>query len=130
MQGAPSMFQTGGNSMNTCGPALLPSSMTQPKSCLAAYTCRHEKTHKRDRKSTRLNSSHVAISYAVFCLKKRFSNKQQINKQINKQTLLAVEQILMKERCGGYHEQRGQIRLQTPLRPTYPRSQKNDCTEH
>src|SRR5690625_2866634 len=24
-----------------------------------------------DRKSTRLNSSHVAISYAVFCLKKR-----------------------------------------------------------
>src|SRR5690625_5661917 len=27
-----------------------------------------------DRKSTRLNSSHVAISYAVFCLKKKKSN--------------------------------------------------------
>src|SRR3989442_13411888 len=27
--------------------------------------------HERDRKSTRLNSSHVRISYAVFCLKKR-----------------------------------------------------------
>src|SRR5207253_9708370 len=27
--------------------------------------------HCRDRKSTRLNSSHVAISYAVFCLKKK-----------------------------------------------------------
>src|SRR5690625_5561110 len=26
---------------------------------------------KQDRKSTRLNSSHVAISYAVFCLKKK-----------------------------------------------------------
>src|SRR5437870_9296811 len=26
--------------------------------------------HEKDRKSTRLNSSHVAISYAVFCLKK------------------------------------------------------------
>src|SRR5690625_6507191 len=26
---------------------------------------------KRDRKSTRLNSSHVASSYAVFCLKKK-----------------------------------------------------------
>src|SRR5690625_5876727 len=26
---------------------------------------------KRERKSTRLNSSHVAISYAVFCLKKK-----------------------------------------------------------
>src|SRR5439155_11622482 len=37
-----------------------------------------EELHKRgveadigDRKSTRLNSSHVAISYAVFCLKKK-----------------------------------------------------------
>src|SRR5690606_41627905 len=27
--------------------------------------------HSRDRKSTRLNSSHVKISYAVFCLKKK-----------------------------------------------------------
>src|SRR5690625_5312955 len=27
-----------------------------------------------DRKSTRLNSSHVAISYAVFCLKKKKKN--------------------------------------------------------
>src|SRR5436309_8659241 len=31
----------------------------------------------RDRKSTRLNSSHVKISYAVFCLKKK---KQQTHK--------------------------------------------------
>src|SRR5439155_4835026 len=30
-----------------------------------------EDPHERDRKSTRLNSSHVAISYAVFCLKKK-----------------------------------------------------------
>src|SRR5690625_5641108 len=30
---------------------------------------------KRDRKSTRLNSSHVAISYAVFCLKKKNNYK-------------------------------------------------------
>src|SRR5207249_9239384 len=28
-------------------------------------------TEKGDRKSTRLNSSHVSISYAVFCLKKK-----------------------------------------------------------
>src|SRR5256885_6452059 len=27
----------------------------------------------RDRKSTRLNSSHLVISYAVFCLKKKIS---------------------------------------------------------
>src|SRR5690625_6123568 len=29
----------------------------------------------KDRKSTRLNSSHVAISYAVFCLKKKKKKK-------------------------------------------------------
>src|SRR5690625_7123932 len=34
-----------------------------------AYT-EFEKGEMEDRKSTRLNSSHVAISYAVFCLKK------------------------------------------------------------
>src|SRR5437870_11005012 len=32
---------------------------------------------RRDRKSTRLNSSHVAISYAVFCLKKKIESPQQ-----------------------------------------------------
>src|SRR5215475_14863048 len=31
-----------------------------------------------DRKSTRLNSSHVKISYAVFCLKKKKKHKKQI----------------------------------------------------
>src|SRR5690625_6027794 len=34
---------------------------------------------KADRKSTRLNSSHVAISYAVFCLKKKKNNKFKID---------------------------------------------------
>ena len=38
-----------------------------------------------DRKSTRLNSSHALISYAVFCLKKK-KNKQQ-QKQTKKQTI-------------------------------------------
>src|SRR5690554_1720142 len=32
----------------------------------------------RDRKSTRLNSSHVRISYAVFCLKKKKNNRSPI----------------------------------------------------
>src|ERR1022692_4743227 len=31
--------------------------------------------HLIDRKSTRLNSSHLVISYAVFCLKKQASNQ-------------------------------------------------------
>src|SRR5690554_7761754 len=32
-------------------------------------------TSRKDRKSTRLNSSHVRISYAVFCLKKKKKKK-------------------------------------------------------
>src|SRR3712207_8380414 len=31
----------------------------------------YDAEHHRDRKSTRLNSSHANISYAVFCLKKK-----------------------------------------------------------
>src|SRR5689334_24851631 len=34
--------------------------------------------HELDRKSTRLNSSHSSISYAVFCLKKKKKKKNQI----------------------------------------------------
>src|SRR5699024_12420082 len=34
----------------------------------------HKPRVGRDRKSTRLNSSHVSISYAVFCLKKKIDN--------------------------------------------------------
>src|SRR5437667_6533175 len=40
-----------------------------------------EKLADRDRKSTRLNSSHITISYAVFCLKKK---KQKTTKKKNK----------------------------------------------
>src|SRR2546427_1345986 len=39
-----------------------------------------------DRKSTRLNSSHSQISYAVFCLKKKKKeNKQHISQHVNLQ---------------------------------------------
>src|ERR1022692_3383687 len=46
-------------------------------SSLTSYTSlcstegRRSETWRRDRKSTRLNSSHLVISYAVFCLKKK-----------------------------------------------------------
>src|SRR3989442_11222826 len=47
-----------------------------------------------DRKSTRLNSSHVRISYAVFCLKKKKTIDSQIvardyNRRITEQDLIA-----------------------------------------
>src|SRR5438067_7721390 len=44
-----------------------------------------ENERVKDRKSTRLNSSHVSISYAVFCLKKKKTKKKL--KTLDKQTL-------------------------------------------
>src|SRR5690625_4418899 len=52
---------------------------------------RDQKSALRDRKSTRLNSSHVAISYAVFCLKKkkkRQHERQQPRVQQNRSATL------------------------------------------
>src|SRR5690625_840031 len=40
-----------------------------------------------DRKSTRLNSSHVAISYAVFCLKKK-NHKKYVEEYIKKSQIM------------------------------------------
>src|SRR5439155_10746280 len=42
------------------------------------------RSRRPDRKSTRLNSSHVAISYAVFCLKKNMAVGFIVAKYVNK----------------------------------------------
>src|SRR4051794_41610459 len=42
-----------------------------PRFSLRWQPCQFLLLRKRDRKSTRLNSSHPSISYAVFCLKKK-----------------------------------------------------------
>src|SRR5207249_9066887 len=46
----------------------------QAKGDLVVWDLRVHNHLLRDRKSTRLNSSHVSISYAVFCLKKKKKN--------------------------------------------------------
>src|SRR5687768_17799895 len=51
----------GGNGARACG--------------LADRRSRRRDSRPRDRKSTRLNSSHGYISYAVFCLKKKIIRK-------------------------------------------------------
>src|SRR2546426_8673775 len=56
----------------------------------------------RDRKSTRLNSSHLVISYAVFCLKK-------------KKTLTAPNR--MRQRSAGVHD----VYTDVPLRTAFCR---------
>src|SRR5438067_5798910 len=45
-----------------------------------------------DRKSTRLNSSHVSISYAVFCLKKKKIHQEEINFNIELNTIFQFQQ--------------------------------------
>src|SRR5437588_6352552 len=50
---------------------------------------RRARRRRRDRKSTRLNSSHTVISYAVFCLKKKKNKKtkrEKTNKHSTKST--------------------------------------------
>src|SRR5258708_18264363 len=44
---------------------------------VGATFCRIRRELNEDRKSTRLNSSHQIISYAVFCLKKKNSNTEE-----------------------------------------------------
>src|SRR5690606_42115890 len=48
------------------------SSTSSPGRCCSSLRC------CSDRKSTRLNSSHVKISYAVFCLKKKTNTESDI----------------------------------------------------
>src|SRR5690349_23426810 len=50
---------------------------------LARRRQRDRASRRGDRKSTRLNSSHVEISYAVFCLKKKKKNTKSIKRQNN-----------------------------------------------
>src|SRR2546426_5144083 len=50
----------------------------------AAAAARRRPSRNADRKSTRLNSSHLVISYAVFCLKKKKKKKYKTEEEINK----------------------------------------------
>src|SRR3712207_8398631 len=64
------------------GPALCRPSTSSRKAAMAAFPepaepgipARDRRLLRADRKSTRLNSSHANISYAVFCLKKKIQD--------------------------------------------------------
>src|SRR5256885_7263475 len=49
---------------------------------------------KADRKSTRLNSSHLVISYAVFCLKKKINERVQVQRDVRRLRVLARSGLL------------------------------------
>src|SRR5438034_3271181 len=59
---------------------------------LPAFRC-HQRWRYLDRKSTRLNSSHTVISYAVFCLKKK-KNKHTNEQQTHQSNLSETHTVL------------------------------------
>src|SRR5256885_10406275 len=66
----------GGNRGDAASQTCSHSSRLWPRASTAACPARfdargHADGNQQDRKSTRLNSSHLVISYAVFCLKKK-----------------------------------------------------------
>src|SRR5437773_4404475 len=70
----------GENLQSTAVAAAIPSCVVRPEQTEGPYfideklnrsDIRSEPSDGSDRKSTRLNSSHITISYAVFCLKKK-----------------------------------------------------------
>src|SRR5688572_32286681 len=72
LQTAPSLPQNGGRgSPGNDGPETT-------RDSFLFLTC-DRRGEKKDRKSTRLNSSHSQISYAVFCLKKKIIIIKDIN---------------------------------------------------
>src|SRR5256885_10692743 len=54
-----------------CPSDLSPPPASYRKTCRRPDSAATGSFHSPDRKSTRLNSSHLVISYAVFCLKKK-----------------------------------------------------------
>src|SRR5688500_20054395 len=72
----------GSHSSTRGGPMMKDSESVDSSNNLPALA----KQYGEDRKSTRLNSSHLVISYAVFCLKKKKKSKHQRQQRIDTQT--------------------------------------------
>src|SRR5256885_6109439 len=64
-------------------PTLYHSGLSADVGAVAQELIKQDGLHRIDRKSTRLNSSHLVISYAVFCLKKKnINNNLSIHRHI------------------------------------------------
>src|SRR2546427_2789962 len=64
-----------------------------PTGCSRTDHAPATKSNRADRKSTRLNSSHSQISYAVFCLKKKKkkNNSETLKKKVNQNTYVKIK---------------------------------------
>src|SRR5260221_6798978 len=65
------LFRSGQDLQEDPPPGLSPHARPPSDRDRAARGRHHRRRRQGDRKSTRLNSSHTVISYAVFCLKKK-----------------------------------------------------------
>src|SRR5437867_1592555 len=77
-----------GKSLAYLVPAILFAVPNKKKAVISTNTInlQEQLIQKEDRKSTRLNSSHRTISYAVFCLKKKKKEKQDEQNNLKQQT--------------------------------------------
>src|SRR2546421_1478169 len=84
----------------------------------------------RDRKSTRLNSSHDQISYAVFCLKKKKKKKKSIyNKNLYRSARCDVPAALIRDKMDASARVCATERARRrywPIEPTDPRTSTDD----
>src|SRR5256885_5654042 len=54
------------------------------------FTASTDRPLRLDRKSTRLNSSHLVISYAVFCLKKKKKSKKSMRPSLTRRLAVSA----------------------------------------
>src|SRR3712207_8194025 len=69
--GVETVYQAVGSPKRRPIQSIAPRERSRPPLIGGRFRHRHYCYASRDRKSTRLNSSHANISYAVFCLKKK-----------------------------------------------------------
>src|SRR3989442_9531140 len=74
--------------------SVMPTALTEGSPPLEARTVYAMALAISDRKSTRLNSSHVRISYAVFCLKKKKKRQHQRQVRISNHTFSLKTQCI------------------------------------
>src|ERR1039457_7430890 len=83
----PIMVESSGMDIwNPPSPTSAKTSLSGRANCAPIADGRPKPMAPRDRKSTRLNSSHLVISYAVFCLKKKQQKNNTTNKHLTDDT--------------------------------------------
>src|SRR5215211_4316366 len=81
---------------------LFRSAFDSPSGAPSPRPSRRARGRDEDRKSTRLNSSHTVISYAVFCLKKKKGTDNDIQRLVRRRELTPVFEGVYVEHTGPF----------------------------